>query len=81
VRFAEDPYQAAHGADAALILTDWEEFAGLDLARLRRELRYPILVDGRNLFRPSEMAEHGFIYVSVGRPQAGIQRAASLPGS
>lgn len=81
VRFAEDPYQAAQDADAALILTDWEEFASLDLARLRRALKYPILVDGRNLFRPFEMAEQGFIYVSVGRPQVGSQRAASLPGT
>lgn len=79
VRFADNPYEAARGANAVLILTDWEEFTSLDLPRLRAELRYPIIVDGRNLFSPSEMMKQGFIYVSVGRPQVGIQPAASLP--
>ena len=70
VRFAEDPYDAAHRADALLILTDWEEFANLDLVRLRKELRYPVIIDGRNLYRPEEMLKAGFIYSSVGRPDA-----------
>lgn len=70
VRFAEDPYDAARRADALLILTDWEEFANLDLARLRNELHYPVIIDGRNLYRPEEMLKAGFIYSSVGRPDA-----------
>lgn len=70
VRFAEDPYDAARRADALLILTDWEEFANLDLTRLRKELRYPVIIDGRNLYRPEEMLKAGFIYSSVGRPDA-----------
>jgi UDPglucose 6-dehydrogenase len=68
VRFAEDAYEAAHRADALLILTDWEEFADLDLKRLREELRYPVIIDGRNLYSPEQMAKAGFIYASVGRP-------------
>ena len=50
-----------------LILSDWAEFAGLDLQRIRTALAYPIVVDGRNLFDPATMASHGFQYYSVGR--------------
>jgi UDPglucose 6-dehydrogenase len=68
--FAADAYDAAKDADALLILTDWKEFAELDLRRLHTALRYPIVVDGRNLFDPALMQEHGFTYLSVGRPTA-----------
>ena len=68
VEFTSGPYDAAAGADALLILTEWEEFASLDLARLYRELKYPIVIDGRNLYDPETMAAHGFTYYSVGRP-------------
>jgi len=67
VTYAEDPYQAAVGADALLILTDWEEFGTLDLVRLKSLLRYPIIVDGRNLYSREVMHKHGFLYLSVGR--------------
>lgn len=67
VDFASSPYDAAHDADALLILTEWEEFANLDLERLRKELRYPIVIDGRNLYDPDVMADRGFTYYSVGR--------------
>ena len=70
VQFAENAYDAAHDADALLILTEWEEFAALDLKRLRAELKYPIVIDGRNLYDPQVMAAHGFTYYSVGRPSA-----------
>jgi UDPglucose 6-dehydrogenase len=67
VQFASNPYETATGADALLILTEWEEFGSLDLARLRKQLKYPIIIDGRNLYHPDTMAEHGFTYYSVGR--------------
>ena len=67
ITFANSPYEAARGADALLILTEWEEFANLDLDRLRHELKYPILIDGRNLYDPEVMAARGFTYYSVGR--------------
>jgi UDPglucose 6-dehydrogenase len=67
VKFANSAYEAAHDADALLILTEWEEFANLDLTRLRQELKYPIVIDGRNLYDPEVMAAHGFTYYSVGR--------------
>ena len=67
LKFANSAYEAAHDADAVLILTEWEEFANLDLDRLNRELKYPIVIDGRNLYDPEVMAAHGFTYYSVGR--------------
>jgi UDPglucose 6-dehydrogenase len=68
VDFVSDAYEAAAGADALLILTEWEEFAALDLDRLRALVKYPIVLDGRNLYDPAVMLEHGFSYYSVGRP-------------
>ena len=68
VEFAESPYAAARDADALLILTEWDEFAALDLDRVHREMRYPIVIDGRNLYDPESMAQLGFTYYSVGRP-------------
>src|SRR5579862_7586104 len=68
VDFAENPYEAASGADALLILTEWEEFATLDLERLQKALKYPIVIDGRNLYDPEAMAALGFTYHSIGRP-------------
>ncbi|HVI08821.1 MAG TPA: UDP-glucose/GDP-mannose dehydrogenase family protein [Candidatus Binatia bacterium] len=67
LKYANSAYEAAHGADALLILTEWEEFSNLDLDRLNRELKYPIVIDGRNLYDPDVMAAHGFTYYSVGR--------------
>ena len=67
LRFANSAYEAARGTDALLILTEWEEFANLDLHRLRQELKYPIVIDGRNLYDPDVMAAEGFSYYSVGR--------------
>jgi len=78
-----DPYAAAEGADALLILTEWEEFANLDLDRLRQELKYPIVIDGRNLYDPEVMAAQGFTYYSVGRAAShpdGVPTAALRNG-
>jgi UDPglucose 6-dehydrogenase len=66
--FVSNPYEAATGADALLILTEWEEFAALDLDRMLQQLKYPIVIDGRNLYEPAAMAARGFTYYSVGRP-------------
>ncbi|MBI2679000.1 MAG: UDP-glucose/GDP-mannose dehydrogenase family protein [Candidatus Koribacter versatilis] len=78
IEFAEDAYAAAEGADALLVLTDWEEFAALDLGRLREALRCPVMVDGRNVFPPARMAEEGFFYTSMGRPAAEPRRALKV---
>jgi UDPglucose 6-dehydrogenase len=68
MRYAKSLYEAAHEADAVLILTDWKEFAEIDLPELNRAVRFPIVIDGRNLYKPQLMADHGFTYVSIGRP-------------
>ena len=75
--YVEDAYSACRDMDALLILTDWQEFRELDLERLHMHLRYPIIIDGRNLYDPSFMHEHGFTYLSVGRPAAQQTREAA----
>jgi UDPglucose 6-dehydrogenase len=69
VTFASSAYAAARGADAMLVLTDWQEFAELDFARLKRELRHPIVIDGRNMYSLEDMERRGFTYISVGRAE------------
>ena len=68
MQYADNLYDAAKDADAVLILTDWKEFGQIDLVRLNQVIRFPIVIDGRNLYKPGKMQEHGFTYVSVGRP-------------
>lgn len=80
VRLAEDAYDAAKGADALLILTEWEEFAALDLKRLHAAVKYPIVIDGRNLYDPEVMAANGFTYYSVGRAASSPEAAAAAAG-
>jgi len=67
IDYADDPYDAASGCDALLILTEWDEFAALDLHRIRALLKHPIVIDGRNLYPPEQMRSAGLIYYSVGR--------------
>jgi UDPglucose 6-dehydrogenase len=81
IEYASDAYEAARGADALLILTEWDEFASLDLGRLHQELKYPIVIDGRNLYHPESMAAHGFAYYSVGRPAATPESLALEAGT
>jgi UDPglucose 6-dehydrogenase len=68
ISYAANIYEASQDADAVLILTDWKEFAEIDLTRLNQVIRFPIVIDGRNLYTPKEMLDRGFTYVSVGRP-------------
>lgn len=67
MKYASDLYEAAQDADAVLILTDWKEFGAMDLARLCKATRFPIVIDGRNLYKPQVMEGHGITYVSMGR--------------
>jgi UDPglucose 6-dehydrogenase len=77
VRYAPDAYSAAENADALLILTEWKEFAALDLPRIKKLLKYPIVLDGRNLYSPAEMAKAGLDYHSMGR--APLQTSHPIP--
>jgi UDPglucose 6-dehydrogenase len=65
--YCEDPYECAQGADALVIVTEWVQFRALDLARLKREMASPVVVDLRNIYRRDEMEGMGFVYESVGR--------------
>lgn len=68
IGIAQDPYEAAAGAHCVVLATDWDEFRGLDLERLRAAMSYPVFVDGRNLFDPGEIAAAGLTYYGMGKP-------------
>jgi UDPglucose 6-dehydrogenase len=68
IHYAADPYECAVGADALVIVTEWEQFRALDLDRLKRDMACPIVVDLRNIYQPDELTSRGFLYQSVGRP-------------
>jgi UDPglucose 6-dehydrogenase len=63
------------GADALAILTEWNEFRALDLARVKTLLKAPVVIEFRNIYNPEEMAAAGFRYSSIGRPGAGRAQA------
>jgi UDPglucose 6-dehydrogenase len=67
VQYCQSPYEVAEGSDALIIITEWDEFKNLDLSKVRRLLRQPVIIDGRNLLDPYEMKRLGFIYQGVGR--------------
>ena len=67
IDMVEDPYALAEASDALVICTEWNEFKQLDLQRIKDLLRNPIVIDGRNIYEPHEMAQLGFTYLAVGR--------------
>ncbi len=67
VMYAADPYSAAHGADALIVMTEWLVYRNPDFERVRKLLRRPLLIDGRNLYDPERMATLGFEYHGIGR--------------
>jgi UDPglucose 6-dehydrogenase len=67
---ADNAYACIEGADAMVIVTEWNEFRALDMKRVKTLLKSPVVVDLRNIYRPDEMARNGFTYISVGRPSA-----------
>ena len=67
IETAADPYACVAGADAMVILTEWEEFRALDLDRVKAALRAALIVDLRNIYKPHDMSEKGFTYISVGQ--------------
>jgi UDPglucose 6-dehydrogenase len=71
VTMAKNPYEAAQGADALVIVTEWDAYRALDLKRLKQDMKAPVIVDLRNIYKADEMIASGFRYISVGRPAAG----------
>jgi UDPglucose 6-dehydrogenase len=76
IEYCDDAYDTMTGADALVLLTEWNEFRALDLARVREVLRQPVVIDLRNIYQPQEMTDAGFAYHSIGRaaaePPAGL---------
>ncbi len=68
ISYCRDEYEAASGCDAVVILTEWNQFRVLDLARLKGLMKSQVLVDLRNIYTRAEIEKHGFDYVSIGRP-------------
>lgn len=71
VTFGDSAYDVAEGADALVLVTEWNEFRSLDLERLKSAMKTPVLVDLRNVYRHDEVVRHGFAYTSIGRPAGG----------
>jgi UDPglucose 6-dehydrogenase len=67
VAFCKNAYEAMTGADAVVIITEWNEFRALDLTRVKALLRSPTVIDLRNIYKPDDMASAGFYYFSIGR--------------
>jgi UDPglucose 6-dehydrogenase len=70
VAMVKNPYEAAQAADALVIVTEWDAYRALDLKRLKQEMKSPVIVDLRNIYKAEEMKSSGFRYISVGRPAA-----------
>ncbi|OAM78565.1 UDP-glucose dehydrogenase family protein [Devosia elaeis] len=73
IAYAESAYAVAEGADALVLITEWNEFRSLDLDRLKAAMQVPVFVDLRNVYRPEEMARNGFHYVGIGRPAGSVR--------
>jgi UDPglucose 6-dehydrogenase len=71
ITWCESAMEAAHQADVAVVLTEWNEFRALNLRALRKKMRGNLLIDLRNVFRPEFAEEYGFAYESIGRPAGG----------
>jgi UDPglucose 6-dehydrogenase len=67
VEFCRDAYQAATDADVVLVVTDWNEFKQLDMARVKKAMKAPNIVDGRNIYDGAALRELGFSYLGTGR--------------
>jgi UDPglucose 6-dehydrogenase len=70
ISYAESSYAALDGADALVVVTDWNEYRFPDFARIKAALTAPVLIDGRNLYDPAKMEKLGFTYRSIGRERA-----------
>jgi UDPglucose 6-dehydrogenase len=68
ITYCDSPYACADGADAIVIVTEWEQFRALDLNEMKQRMACPILIDLRNIYTNEDVDQHGFVYVGVGRP-------------
>src|SRR5690606_5840702 len=78
VKWCQDPYAAAEGADSLVIITEWHEFGALDFARIKMLLNNPVVIDLRNIYHPPEMEKAGFNYHSIGRASVKPFRTSAI---
>jgi UDPglucose 6-dehydrogenase len=78
ITYCSDAYEAAQGADAVLLLTEWGEFRKIDWSRLATLVERPLIIDGRNALSREEVVANGFHYIGIGGVSATPQAAASL---
>ena len=81
LEYCTDPYEAMDGADALILVTEWNAFRALDLTRVKRLLRRPLVIDLRNIYKPEEMAAIGLAYHSIGRASSPAGAEAAAPGA
>jgi UDPglucose 6-dehydrogenase len=79
VTYCAGPYECAEGADALVIVTEWEQFRALEFDVLKRVMGRPVVVDLRNIYQPEELIRHGFVYEPVGRAAAEPAREVAEP--
>ncbi|MCS7198701.1 MAG: UDP-glucose/GDP-mannose dehydrogenase family protein, partial [Candidatus Bipolaricaulota bacterium] len=68
ISYAEDHYASLRGAEALILVTEWNEFRNPDFERIKQEMRSPVIFDGRNIYNPTKLRQLGFTYYGVGRP-------------
>ena len=68
MKLTATPLEAVDGAEALILATEWKEFLNQDFAEVKARMHTPLIFDGRNLFNPETMREHGFDYRAIGRP-------------
>ena len=71
VKFCKDPYEVCMGCDCLLIVTEWDEFKELDFVKIKRLLKRPLIIDGRNIYDPRTLKKLGFRYIGIGRGKYG----------
>ncbi len=67
VKFCQDAYEAARSSDCVIVITEWNEFKELNFKKLKKSMKQPLIIDGRNIYDPMSMKEMGFKYISIGR--------------
>ncbi len=76
INYAQDQYEALESADFLLIVTEWGAFRNPDFKKIKNNLRYPVVFDGRNIYSVHQMEDLGFYYNSIGRRSVGVLKAA-----
>jgi len=74
IEYTDDMYLCLRGADALVLVTEWHHFRHPDFARIKQELKQPIIFDGRNQYEPDNLQRQGFVYISIGRQPVGVDR-------